>query len=117
MRVSAMLAVLDGRNKADAPDWELAGTYWEVSAGVRDWMARFDANEEVAREAGVRDRLSGRAAHIKSEDEKREALLTRAVGYAERHVRKEPAVKLGCKGASISGAVLPTASRHRSGRS
>jgi hypothetical protein len=89
IRVAALLAVLDGPREASLEDWELAGTYWEVSGAVRDWMARYDADEEAKNEAGVRARLSGRAAHIKSEDEKREALLIRAVDRAIRHIRSD----------------------------
>ena len=96
IRIASHLAILDGREIGSEEDWRWADVYLETSRGVREWMARHDRRKAAEEEEAKRRNMSGRAIHVKREEEQHEAVLSRAVARATTHPPRAPTA--GCAG-------------------
>ena len=108
LRISAMLAILDGRGDVTVEDWNWSRVVWNTSCSVRAGMMKHGKDEARRVETDKREVMASRAVHIDMAKERYAASLSQAIGNAARHVQRqkcEGGCKRKCITNSIAGAV------------
>lgn len=107
VKVSGLLAVLDGRAAITAEDWELSGVIWRTSCGVRDALVNRQRHEAIERErVATKKHVARHEAVAESEDDRALHSACRSVGrrvHSHAPTHPEGSCPRRCVTQAISG--------------